>query len=242
MTNRNINVTDVILAPSIPIKVKGGRVHPEFWQEKWQKRQIAFHQAAANPLLIRWFNQLALAPGATVFLPLCGKSLDIHWLLAQDYSVVGAELSEMAVQELFAELELTATVSSVGNLLHYQADKLQVFVGDIFQLSQHSLGPVAATYDRAALVALPDAMRQRYTQHLITISQSAPQLVICFEYDQAQLPGPPFSVDSLEMHQLYSSVYSLNCLEKLDVPGGLKRKCQATEIGWLLRAIEAEQN
>jgi thiopurine S-methyltransferase len=89
---------------------------------------------------------------------------------------------------------------------------------------------------------LPDEMRQRYAQHLITISQGAPQLVICFEYDQAQLAGPPFSVDSLEMHKLYSSVYSLNCLEKREVPGGLKRKCQATEIGWLLRAIAAEQN
>ncbi|WP_240219942.1 thiopurine S-methyltransferase [Rheinheimera hassiensis] len=217
-------------------------MNPEFWQEKWQKREIAFHQAAVNPLLVSWFNQLALAPGATVFLPLCGKSLDIHWLLAQGYSVVGAELNEMAVQELFAELGLTPSVSSAGNLQHYQADKLQVFVGDIFQLSKHTLGPVAAIYDRAALVALPDAMRQRYAQHLITISQSAPQLVICFEYDQTQLPGPPFSVDSAEMHKLYSKVYSLNCLEKLDVPGGLKRKCQATELGWLLRAIGAEKN
>ncbi|MGP9799759.1 thiopurine S-methyltransferase [Rheinheimera sp. NSM] len=215
---------------------------PDFWQEKWQKREIAFHQAAANPLLISWFNQLALAPGATVFLPLCGKSLDIHWLLAQGYSVVGAELSEMAVQELFAELGLTPTVSRAGNLLHYQAEQLQVFVGDIFQLSESTLGAVAAIYDRAALVALPDAMRQRYAQHLITISQGAPQLVICFEYDQAQLAGPPFSVDSLEMHKLYSSVYSLNCLEKREVPGGLKRKCQATEIGWLLTPIESEQN
>lgn len=217
-------------------------MNPEFWQEKWQKREIAFHQAATNPLLVSWFNQLALAPGARVFLPLCGKSLDIHWLLAQGYHVVGAELSEMAVQELFAELGLIPTVSSAGNLLHYQADKLQVFVGDIFQLSDKTLGPVAAIYDRAALVALPDAMRLRYAQHLITISQSAPQLVICFEYDQAQLPGPPFSVDSAEMHKLYSKVYSLNCLEKREVPGGLKRKCQATELGWLLRAIESEQN
>ena len=185
---------------------------------------------------------LALAPGATVFLPLCGKSLDIHWLLAQGYSVVGAELSEMAVQELFAELGLTPSVSSVGNLQLYRAEQLQVFVGDIFQLSKHTLGPVAAIYDRAALVALPDAMRQRYAQHLITISQIAPQLVICFEYDQALLAGPPFSVDSLEMHKLYSKVYSLNCLEKLDVPGGLKRKCQASEVAWLLRGIKAEKN
>lgn len=217
-------------------------MNPEFWQERWQKREIAFHQATANPLLVSHFDQLALAPGASVFLPLCGKSLDIHWLLAQGYYVVGAELSEIAVQELFAELGLTPTVSSAGNLLHYRAEQLQVFVGDIFQLSQDALGPVAAIYDRAALVALPEAMRKRYAKHLISISQSAPQLVICFEYDQAQLPGPPFSVDSLEMHQLYSSVYSLNCLEKLDVPGGLKRKCQASEIGWFLRVIEAGQN
>ncbi|KUM53480.1 thiopurine S-methyltransferase [Rheinheimera sp. EpRS3] len=215
---------------------------PDFWQEKWQKRQIAFHQAAANPLLVSWFNQLALAPGASVFLPLCGKSLDIHWLLAQGYHVVGAELSEIAVQELFAELGLTPDISGAGNLQLYRAEQLQVFVGDIFQLSENTLGPVAAIYDRAALVALPDAMRQRYAQHLITISQGAPQLVICFEYDQAQLAGPPFSVDSLEMHKLYSSVYSLNCLEKREVPGGLKRKCQATEIGWLLTPIESEQN
>ncbi|SEI08505.1 thiopurine S-methyltransferase [Rheinheimera pacifica] len=217
-------------------------MHPEFWQEKWQKREIAFHQAAANPLLVSWFNQLEIAPGATVFLPLCGKSLDIHWLLAQGSSVVGAELNEMAVQELFAELGLTPSVSGEGNLLHYRAEQLQVFVGDIFQLSQHTLGAVAAIYDRAALVALPDIMRQRYAQHLITISQGAPQLVICFEYDQTQLAGPPFSVDSLEMHELYSSVYNLNCLEKREVPGGLKRKCQATEIGWLLTPIESEQN
>ncbi|NRQ43437.1 thiopurine S-methyltransferase [Rheinheimera sp. YQF-2] len=215
-------------------------MNPEFWQEKWQKREIAFHQAAANPLLVSWFNQLAIEPGATVFLPLCGKSLDIHWLLAQGHQVIGAELSEMAVQELFAELGLTPVVSSAGTLQHYHADKLQVFVGDIFQLSKHTLGPVAAIYDRAALVALPNAMRQRYAQHLVTISENAPQLVICFEYDQTQLPGPPFSVDSAEMHTLYSKVYSLNCLEKLDVPGGLKRKCQASESGWLLTPIESE--
>jgi thiopurine S-methyltransferase len=217
-------------------------VNPEFWQEKWQKREIAFHQAAANPLLVSWFDQLALAPGASVFLPLCGKSLDIHWLLAQGYRVVGAELSEMAVQELFAELGLTPDISGAGKLQLYLAEQLQVFVGDIFQLSESTLGAVAAIYDRAALVALPDEMRQRYAQHLITISQRAPQLVICFEYDQAQLPGPPFSVDSPEMHKLYSSVYNLNCLEKIDVPGGLKRKCQATEIGWLLKPIESDKN
>ena len=209
-------------------------MNPDFWQEKWQKREIAFHQAAANPLLVSWFNQLAIAPGARVFLPLCGKSLDMHWLLAQGYRVVGAELSEVAVKELFAELGLTPTVSTAGKLQHYSADALEVFVGDIFNLSQATLGPVAAIYDRAALVALPANMRQRYAEHLVTISQCAPQLVICFEYEQAMLAGPPFAVDSEEIHTLYSAVYHLNCLAELEVPGGLKKKCQATELAWLL--------
>ncbi|WP_213999390.1 thiopurine S-methyltransferase [Arsukibacterium sp.] len=207
---------------------------PEFWQQKWQKREIAFHQAAANPLLLNHFNQLSMTPGARVFLPLCGKSLDSHWLLARGYRVVGAELSEVAVKELFAELGLTPSINSVGKLQHYSAGMLEVFVGDIFELSEDTLGPVAAIYDRAALVALPDTMRQRYAQHLVTISQAAPQLVICFEYDQAQLAGPPFSVDSAEMHKLYSNAYQLNCLEQCEVPGGLKKKCQATEVAWLL--------
>lgn len=215
-------------------------MNPEFWQERWRKREIAFHQAAANPLLISWFNQLAVVPGSTVFLPLCGKSLDIHWLLAQGYRVVGAELSEIAVQELFAELGLKPNVYSAGSLQQYHADKLDIYVGDIFQLSKNTLGPVDAIYDRAALVALPDSMRKRYAEHLITISQAAPQLIICFEYDQAQLAGPPFAVDSLEIHKLYSNVYTINCLEKREVPGGLKRKCQASELSWLLNPKESE--
>ncbi|MDX1678175.1 MAG: thiopurine S-methyltransferase, partial [Arsukibacterium sp.] len=94
-------------------------MNPEFWQEKWQKREIAFHQAATNPLLVSCFNQLQLAPGARIFLPLCGKSLDIHWLLAQEYQVVGAELSELAVKELFAELAITPLVTKAGQLLRY---------------------------------------------------------------------------------------------------------------------------
>ncbi|GGW55986.1 thiopurine S-methyltransferase [Alishewanella tabrizica] len=213
-------------------------MNPEFWQEKWQKKDIAFHQAAANPLLIRYFQQLAIAPGGRVFVPLCGKSIDIHWLLSKGYRVVGAELSNIAVQELFSELGLTPTISCVGEVLCYQTEMLQVYVGDIFALSASLIGSIDAIYDRAALVALPITMRQRYAKHLITLSQGAPQLLICFEYDQELLTGPPFSVNYQELHAHYNTVYSLHCVEKNDVEGGLKRQCQATELAWLLKPTE----
>ena len=76
----------------------------KFWHDRWQNNQIPFHKVEVNPLLVRNLPALELASGARVFVPLCGKSLDVHWLLAQGYRVAGAELSRIAVEQLFAEL------------------------------------------------------------------------------------------------------------------------------------------
>jgi len=96
------------------------------------------------------------------------------------------------------------------------------------------LGPVDAVYDRAALVALPADVRQRYAAHLIEIIATAPQLLICYEYDQTLQAGPPFSVDREELHRHYRESYRLTLLDSADVAGGLKGKCPAKENVWLL--------
>jgi thiopurine S-methyltransferase len=96
------------------------------------------------------------------------------------------------------------------------------------------LGPVEAVYDRAALVALPAEIRQRYAAHLMEITATAPQLLIGYEYDQALQAGPPFSVGREELHRHYGESYRLTLLASADVAGGLKGKCPAKEIVWLL--------
>lgn len=206
-----------------------------FWHAKWERNEIGFHGSEAHSLLVAHFEALALPPGSRIFLPLCGKTLDIHWLLAQGHRVVGAELSPLAIQQLFAELGVEPTVSRVGTLDRYSIEDLDVYVGDIFDVTAEILGPVDAVYDRAALVALPPAMRPRYTAHLRAITREAPQLLICFEYDQSQHAGPPFSIEGDEVRQHYEGSYHLTRLAQVDVPGGLKGKCPATEGVWLLR-------
>lgn len=212
-----------------------------FWHQRWQSNEIPFHERAANPLLLRHFPSLALAKGSRVFVPLCGKSLDIGWLLSRGHDVTGAELSEIAVQQLFAELGVEPRIQELGNAKHYRGKKIDIFVGDIFQVSREILGPVDAVYDRAALVALPEEMRQRYAAHLKEITANAPQLLICYEYDQAVMAGPPFSVGSEEVNRHYGERYKLSLLESADVAGGLKGKCPAKENVWLLntRAMHA---
>jgi len=208
-----------------------------FWNERWELGQIAFHEKMPNSLLVNQIEKLNLDKGARVFLPLCGKTLDFAYLLNFGYQVVGIELSELAIKELFQDLKLTPTISIAGELTLYQAEGIDIFVGDFFKLNSEILGTVDAIYDRAALVALPFEMRKPYTQHLTEITLNAIQLLICFEYDQASMDGPPFSISPDEISQHYKDLYSINCVEKKDIAGGLKKKAEAQEVAWILKPL-----
>lgn len=207
----------------------------EFWHERWQNNDIAFHLERVNPQLERHFGALNLTQGSRIFLPLCGKTNDIPWLLSKGYQIVGAELSEMAIQQLFEELGAKPTVSETNAMKLYQAQEISVFVGDIFDLSSETLGEVDAIFDRGALVALPVGMRNGYTDHLIEITNKAPQLLITYEYNQQLMAGPPFSISKEELNRHYADSYQLKILEEEEVPGDLKGQCPAQELAWLLK-------
>lgn len=202
----------------------------DFWINKWQTNQIGFHLSDANPLLVKHFKKLSLPKGARVFIPLCGKSLDISWLLSQGHRVVGAELVELAIIQLFEELGVKPEVKELGKLKHYSAPQIDILVGNIFDINQETLGEVNAVYDRAAIVALPEEIRKKYSSHLKTITKNAPQLLITFEYDQSLFSGPPFSVDAEEVQSHYEKS---ELLESHDLPGGIRGQYPAKESAWL---------
>lgn len=206
-----------------------------FWHKRWREGAIGFHLHEPNPLLVEHIERLQLAPGSRVFLPLCGKTNDIGWLLAQGYRVAGAELSRIAIDDLFDTLGIAPAIVQVDTLLRYSAPGIDIFVGNLFDLCAEWLGPVDAIYDRAALVALPADMRGRYCAHLVAITATAPQLLVSFEYDQRLLDGPPFAVDGAEVKRHYAATYRLDDVAAVAVPGGLKGQVPALEQVWLLR-------
>jgi len=206
----------------------------DFWIQKWGKKDIGFHQKEVNAHLKTNLEKLSLKKESRIFLPLCGKTLDIGWLLSQGYRVVGAELVETAIQELFAELKIKPQVTQINRLKHYSAQNIDIFVGDLFDLSKEILGKVDAIYDRAALVALPEALRERYTKHLLEITVGAPQLLVVYEYVQSEMPGPPFSIKEEEVSQHYESSYHIKRITSIEVPGGMKGQILAKENVWLL--------
>ncbi|MDH0719415.1 thiopurine S-methyltransferase [Acinetobacter junii] len=205
----------------------------EFWHDKWQKNEIGFHLNQPHSLLVKYIDSLNLEKNNRIFLPLCGKSLDIHWLLAQGYHLIGIDLSPIAIEELMAELAIPFTERKLEKLTHYHHPQIDLFVGDFFELTSSNIGKIDAIYDRAALVALPEEMRTDYAQHLMQISNQATQLLISFEYDQSVMAGPPFSIPPQQLKDYYSKQYQLQLLDSQTEL--LKGKVDAEEKIWLLK-------
>ena len=216
-------------------------MNPEFWHERWQKNEVGFHEGEPNTLLVRNFERADLKAGSRVFLPLCGKAYDLQWLADQGCDVVGVELSETAVADFFAQTADTV-VDRSGNLIRYRAAGIEVYVGDFFDLSAAVLGKVDAIYDRAAMVALPADTRRRYAEHLVAITNAAPQLLISLDYDQTQTDGPPFAVDGEEIRRLYETHYAIEHLESVEIAGPLAKRCSGRERVWKLAACRGGRN
>ena len=140
-----------------------------FWLERWEREEIGFHQNEINPYLRQYWQELHLARGSEVFVPLCGKSRDMLWLREQGHSVLGVELSAIAAQAFFKENDCAPQHVTGGKFERYETDGMRILCGDFFDLGKDDLAQVGAVYDRASLVALPPEMRERYARHLVSI-------------------------------------------------------------------------
>ncbi len=190
----------------------------EYWLDRWIRDEIGFHQNMFNPYLLQYWQTLQLMPGSQVFVPLCGKTRDMIWLRNQGHSVLGVELSTLAIKGFFEENKLHANHDSSRKFDYYAADSVRIFHGDFFNLGKRDLRKVSAVYDRASLVALPPDTRQRYANHLLNILPPATKiLLISFDYPQPEMQGPPFAVSPGEVTALYQNHAHIRLLAQVDV-------------------------
>ena len=207
-----------------------------FWLDKWDKKQIGFHRDSVHPMLEGHISSFNLLKGSTIFLPLCGKTLDIPWLVFQGFHVVGCELAEVAVVELFQEMEVIPTITKVGGHKKYSTTGIDIFCGDLFLLTEKMIGHIDLIYDRASMVALPKEMRNEYTKLLPTLSKTSPILLITFDYPQELMNGPPFSISPEEIKEHYKGTYGISLLEKKETSGKLRDISGAYECAWKLKS------
>ncbi|MDD2701801.1 MAG: thiopurine S-methyltransferase [Sideroxydans sp.] len=190
----------------------------EFWLERWERAEIGFHQDEINPYLLKYWPDLKAEQGGEVFVPLCGKSLDMVWLRGHGHAVLGVELSVIAVHDFFSEQGKSPVHTQTAKFEQCEADGIRILCGDFFDLDKADLANVRAVYDRASLVALPPEMRERYARHLVDILPAGTKvLLVTFDYPQEEMPGPPFAVSADEVHALYDRYAQIRLLEQVDI-------------------------
>ncbi len=190
----------------------------QHWLDRWKENRIGFHEPAVNPFLQQYFPRFGLPDGASVFLPLCGKALDIAWIAAQGYEVIGIELSGLAIEAFYEENQIDYERYDSDRFGVYKSTNICLLQGDFFDLSNGDLGACSLVYDRAALIALEQQDRSRYCDHMLSIMPAVSNmLLVTLEYDQAQMQGPPFAVLKDEVYRYYSEAFSINLLESNDI-------------------------
>jgi len=193
-------------------------VQPEFWHRRWRLAQIGFHQSAVDRNLQAHWPRIAPAANCRVFVPLCGKSLDLLWLRDRGHSVLGVELSAVALENFCMEQGVAARRRIVDGFDVYEADQLRLMRGDFFALTPKLLGPVSAVYDRAALMSWAPQLLEPYVRHVTGLTrQGAQTLLIVLEYRQEQMQGPPFSVSADDVERLYAKHHEIRLLSRADV-------------------------
>lgn len=188
----------------------------DFWLERWVSGQIGFHREEVNPLLLR--HHALLGTGSRVLVPLCGKSHDLAWLAAQGHEVVGIELSALAVAAFFAEQRLRPVVDKQAKFTRHHAGRIDILCGDYFDVGVEDVGPVTAWYDRAALIALPETMRERYVRHTAKLLPAGARgLLITLDYEPPIASGPPFSVSEAEVRMRHARDFTVASIERNEI-------------------------
>ena len=200
----------------------------DFWLERWQKGETGFHQEQLNPYLAHFYGDkgapLEKRQALKVFVPLCGKSVDMLWLAQNGYQVLGNECSEIAVKAFFETHDLEYQIIKEPLFNRYvsvakQAQaRIEIVQGDFFDLVTDDLKGVTDIYDRASMIALPDAMRIDYFKKMVELqAEGMRTLLITLTYPQQEMSGPPFSVTEKELNKLYSEKFKIDKLLGKDI-------------------------
>ena len=176
------------------------------WAKRWQTGMTGWHNETVNNNLKENVSILfEKKDDPRILVPLCGKSLDMHWLKEKGASVLGIELVEKAVLDFFQEAELKPLVTPKESFSSYQTTSIEILNGDLFSIPTENY-TVDAIYDRASLVALPLDMRKRYAQFCLDILRPGGSiLLITYNTHLPSEQGPPHPVKEGIVPELYQN-------------------------------------
>jgi SAM-dependent methyltransferase len=164
-----------------------------FWNERFEAQFTPWDKGGV-PLALQQFVAKSKRPLASL-IPGCGLGYEAAFLAQSGWDVTAIDFSPAAVAN--------------AKIVMGEWGK-HVIEADFFQYQP--VTPLELIYERAFLCALPQTMREKVVQRCASLLSVGGILVGFFYVDDAperSLKGPPFSISSLELHQLISPYFEL---------------------------------
>ncbi|KAM9340132.1 putative thiopurine S-methyltransferase [Symphorus nematophorus] len=193
------------------------------WEQRWQEERIGFHQRQVHKMLESHIDKvLAGRTGVRFFFPLCGKAVDMKWLADMGHSVVGVEISEMAIKAFFEESNMTYSEEPVpaipGAKVYKSSEKnISLYQCDLYNFSSSIEGQFGAIWDRGSLVAINPGDREKYAALIISLmAKDCRYLLDTLLYNPELYAGPPFFVPDEQVQSLFGSSCDIELLQSVD--------------------------
>ncbi|MEG3080348.1 thiopurine S-methyltransferase [Halomonas sp. 5021] len=188
----------------------------DLWRARWQEGRIGFHLPQPHPALTHYWPSLGVPDRAKVLVPLCGKTLDMRWLAEAGHPVLGVELAPEAIEQFLAQSSTSVSRYQQAGFNISRQGNIELWCGDFFHLHIQQASEIGAFYDRAALIALPEATRQRYAFHLAQLTPPGAKGLLVSVAHQGEGGGPPYSVPHEEVEALLTPNFRLSLLEETE--------------------------
>lgn len=220
---------------------------------QWTNRKIGFHLPDVNALLLKHIHHIfpsktddddaKTCSNTRVFVPLCGKTVDMTYLTTMSSEVVGVEGIRQALEEYakesYDDLQIDVDKTTIKNGFEYfSGKKITLLRGDYFELDESKTnGKFGIIYDRASMVAIEPSKRSEYVDVLGKLllkkgddndesTGGGRILLISLERkssklsdDELKVVGPPFTLPESTVRELYESldwVESVTLLDSID--------------------------
>jgi len=219
-------------APNTPKNEQDERLAK--WSERWSNDMTGWHLEDVNESLVKHGGNIlpnddtCSEDGVKIFVPLCGKTVDLAYLASQkNVSVVGLDGIRKALEEFAKEqpsLEIES-LSATEKYERFQGKDITLLKGDFFDLDEMATsGRVDAVWDRASIVAIQPELREKYVETISKVLKPGGTILLSVlerrtGSEEGINAGPPFSVPEAEVRRLYEGqdwVESVELLEEID--------------------------
>jgi len=196
--------------------------HIKYWTTRYENKRTAWLINNAHPFLVK-NSDLFLGNGAQtskkIFVPLCGITHDLVYLLSLGFEVFAVEGVKSCFDVLNKRDGLGLAFNERESTYETRDGRLKIYHGDLYKCPIEKWGPFDCVWDRGSLVAIDFSFRATYANMIKRSLASKTQAkdfryIIEVEcYDQSLFPGPPKCVTKEDLETLYPE-YKIELLQR----------------------------